>query len=455
MQLLTLISLALFALSSDARPVRARQPSTSHLVTVPVRRVQRDTGLHVELRHEQQINRAQRLAARAAGLPAPSLDELRANIERRASFIDQPETRKRFNIPPPGFGSTSLGTESFIQDDDTAAPTIAQFSSEVDPDGADTTFVVTLQLGTPRRNFDVILDSGSGDFWVDSDQCSNNGAGCGNHTFLGPNESSSLVRLNKGFSIEYGSGSAAGEVVNDTIVLGGMLIDNFTFGVAHNISDSFANDPLADGLMGLSKPSLSTQGVPPAPIVMRDVGFFHQAIVSYRLPRSLDHVNNGEVTFGGLDPAKFDPSTLVTINSTDSGFWIIPLEGASVNGNAVTLNSTQALMDTGTTLLVLPTADAIAVHAQIPGAQQQQSGQFNIPCNTTASVSVRFGGNDFEISPEDLLFASGGRTTGDCTSGIGSFNQPGNQWLVGDTFLKSVYFSTNFDENTVSLAKAV
>ncbi|KAF7313424.1 Acid protease [Mycena chlorophos] len=454
MQLLNLITITLFALSADARPIRAREPAVPKYVTLPIRRVERDTGLHVELRHQQHINRAHRLASRAAGLPEPSTDELRANIERRASFIEMPETRKRFNIP-----SNIAGAQisNFAQDDadNTTAPALANFSAPVDPDGADTTFVTTLQLGTPPRPFNIILDSGSGDFWVESDQCSNNGAGCGNHTFLGPDLSSSFVNLEQDFSIEYGSGSASGQLVNDSLRMAGMILDNFTFGIAHNVSDSFANDPLADGLMGLSKPSLSTSGVPPAPIVMRDTGFIHQAIVSYRLPRSLDHENNGEVTFGSLDPAKFDPSTLVTINSTDSGFWIIPLEGASVNGNAVTLNSTQALMDTGTTLLVLPTADAIAVHAQIPGAQQQQSGQFNIPCNTTASVSVRFGGNDFEINPEDLLFASGGRTTGDCTSGIGSFNQPGNQWLVGDTFLKSVYFSTNIDENTVSLAKAV
>jgi hypothetical protein len=44
--------------------------------------------------------------------------------------------------------------------------------------------------------------------------------------------------------------------------------------------------------------------------------------------------------------------------------------------------------------------------------------------------------------------------TGDCISGISAGNVgDATEWLVGDTFLKSVYFSHNVDTNSMSLAK--
>ena len=35
-----------------------------------------------------------------------------------------------------------------------------------------------LQIGTPRRKFNILMDSGSADFWVGSASCSTNGGSC-------------------------------------------------------------------------------------------------------------------------------------------------------------------------------------------------------------------------------------------------------------------------------------
>lgn len=110
-----LVATVILSLSSvNARPFR-RNPSG--MITLPVRRVQRNEHIHVELvstsqtisrlslvcmfhqRHQQHLNRAERLVARAAGIEGPSDSQLRANLERRASLVEE-----RFNIPPPGFG---------------------------------------------------------------------------------------------------------------------------------------------------------------------------------------------------------------------------------------------------------------------------------------------------------------------------------------------------------------
>ncbi|KAJ6468432.1 acid protease [Mycena sanguinolenta] len=444
---------AFLALSSvDARPIK-RARRSSGMITLPVRGIRRDTTLHVELRHQQQINRAERLIARASGLPEPSDAELRANMERRASLLSSP--MKRYSA---SFDYVVPSEANLVANDDSnEPPVLAHNSSEVVPDGADSQYLTTVQLGTPPRDFVIILDSGSGDFWVGSDSCTaqSGGGGCGNHTFLGAGNSQSFANTGKNWSVTYGSGAASGDLITDTLVLANMVLRNHTFGVAHSLSSEFTRDGAVDGLMGLGGATLSAERVPTPVQALKNAGFIDAAITSYRLPRALDGTNNGEITFGGLDDTKFDPTTLVTMNNTDpNGFWKAPLEGISVNGVDVSgIASTDGLMDTGTTLLVVPANEAAAIHAKIPGAIRQNSGQYTVPCNTNATVALKFGGKSFPINPKDLPFASLGKTSGDCSSGISSSS--GSTMVVGDTFLKSVYFSTNADDNTITLAQAI
>jgi hypothetical protein len=92
----------------------------------------------------------------------------------------------------------------------------------------------------------------------------------------------------------------------------------------------------------------------------------------------------------------------------------------------------------GTTLIIAPQADAVAVHALIPGAQSDGQGGFTIPCNTQTQVALTFGNTVSSIDPRDLAFAPlSNDPNGDCASGITSGNVGGpTEWLVGDVFLK-------------------
>lgn len=149
-------------------------------------------------------------------------------------------------------------------------------------------------------------------------------------------------------------------------------------------------------------------------------------------------MNDGEITFGGLDDSKFDANTLVTFpNVNTEGFW----EGAmsvSSNGQDLGLQGRTAILDTGTTLIVAPPSDAAAVHATIAGAKQDGQGGFTIPCQTNASVALTFGGQAFDIDTRDLLFApvDPNNLDGDCVSGISSGEVGGaTEWLVSFSYL--------------------
>lgn len=205
-------------------------------------------------------------------------------------------------------------------------------------------------------------------------------------------------------------------------------------------------------------------------------GLISDAITSFKISRVADQKNDGEVTFGGLDSTKFDANSLVTFaNVNTQGFWEGAMAAVTVNGQDLGLQGRTAILDTGTTLIIAPPSDAAAVHAAIPGAQSDGQGGFTIPCTTTASVALTFGGQSFAIDTRDLLFApvNANDLTGDCVSGISSGQIGGaTEWLVsnavygcdraltfarqvGDVFLKNAYFSTDVGQNQISLATLV
>ena len=212
-----------------------------------------------------------------------------------------------------------------------------------------------------------------------------------------------------------------------------MALDQHTFGVALVESTDFSdNTTKFDGLMGLAQSSLSNQGVPTPVEALAKQGLIKEAITSYKISRVSDGLNDGEITFGGLDSSKFDPNTLVTFqNVNKNGFWEGNL-AVSVGGQDLGLSGRTAILDTGTTLIVAPTADAAALHKKIPGSKSDGQGGFVIPCTNNAVVSLAFGGQSFDINPVDMLFApvDPNNLQGDCLSGISSGNIGGaNQWL--------------------------
>lgn len=185
-------------------------------------------------------------------------------------------------------------------------------------------------------------------------------------------------------------------------------------------SSDFTDDPTTDGLLGLAKSSISNQGVPTPVEVLAQQGLIKQAITSYKISRISDGLNDGEITFGGLDQSKFSPSTLVTFTNVNTqGFW----EGSftvTVAGKSLGLSGRTAILDTGTTLIIAPAADIKALHAKIPGSKSDGQGGYIIPCTNTAVVSFTFGGRAFDINPIDLLFApvDPNNLKGSCYSGI-------------------------------------
>ena len=200
-------------------------------------------------------------------------------------------------------------------------------------------------------------------------------------------------------------------------------MNKHTFGVAYVETEDFSNNTAKfDGIMGLARTTISNQSVPTPVESLAQQGLISEAITSYKLSRVSDGLNDGEITFGGLDSSKFDPKTLVTFqNANKYGYWGAPFT-VSIGGEDLGLQGRTAILDTGTTLIYAPEEDVKAIHAKIPGWLVDYLGNYIIPCTNTAVVSLTFGGRAFDINPIDLLFApvDPNNLKGDCYSAIAS-----------------------------------
>jgi hypothetical protein len=78
-------------------------------------------------------------------------------------------------------------------------------------------------------------------------------------------------------------------------------------------------------------------------------GLIKDPIVSYKIPRLADGKNDGEMTLGAMNPAKFDTESVVTVpNVNDRGFWEGAVDGVVVNGTDMGWTNRTAIFDTGT-----------------------------------------------------------------------------------------------------------
>ncbi|KAJ7220062.1 aspartic peptidase domain-containing protein [Mycena pura] len=303
------------------------------------------------------------------------------------------------------------------------------YRTEWSNSGSDIQYLATIPIGTPQRNFNIIVDSGSGVFWVGSNICKFDGGGpCGHHTYLSEKESSTFVNSKIPWHATYGSGNASGEVVRDNVIVAGMQLTNFCFGVANVLSSEFTTDGNIDGLMGLARSSITSLKLPTPVEEMARRGLIPAAITSYRLPRRTDSINDGEISFGGLDESRINASELITVPSADPGFWIAEMGPVTVNGEDIGLTGRSALLDTGTTLMAASADDVQAIHKKIPGAKHSTQG-YTVPCNTTAVLALTFGGRSFPINTQELARGSATQRTGDCGSGISGVEEEEDGWI--------------------------
>ncbi|OJJ44732.1 hypothetical protein ASPZODRAFT_725653 [Penicilliopsis zonata CBS 506.65] len=325
------------------------------------------------------------------------------------------------------------------------APSMSN-SAAIDQDGDDYSYFATVKLGSQAQEMWMLLDTGGTDTWVFSSDCT--AEACTRHNTFGEQASKTLSVSSTRWNVGYGTGAVSGSLGTDTLSIAGLNL-NMTFGLATNASNNFLDYPI-DGILGLGRSMDGTFGTPTFMDVVAREKLLKSNILGFSLSRASDGTRDGEITFGNVDKTKFIGNITYTSTQGTSNQWTIPLDDASVDGTACNFFNRSAIIDTGTSYILIPPEDAKDIHALIPGSSQ--SGEnFVIPCSSNSTLRLFFSGTGYTISPKDYV---GSKIAGsECASNIIGHTTFGDkEWLVGDVFLKNVYAVFDYDHNQVGFA---
>ena len=145
---------------------------------------------------------------------------------------------------------------------------------------------------------------------------------------------------------------------------------------------------------------------------------------------------------------------------TRKKFWQVALNGLKIDGEELLSKPIDAIIDTGTTLIILPTELSKSIHAVIPGASFSTTYGWRMPCEIQAQddkeVVFTLGEHEFALRPSDFIRERAAPTMDEevklCFSGIAEAKTP--MIIMGDTFLRSYYSVYDFDRDAVGLAPA-
>ncbi|CAO3668846.1 unnamed protein product [Rhizopus stolonifer] len=294
-----------------------------------------------------------------------------------------------------------------------------------------------ISIGTPPQSFNVVFDTGSADLWVVSSDCRS--VVCQSHNVTFNSQLSNTFKNGEDYTqIEYGTGSVNGLAGQDIVRLGNSLdlaINNQSFLSILSLSQDFTSSPF-QGIFGLGLPRIATSVENPPVISMA-----LQGILSEPLFAIYSQHNAGEIDFGGVDRNRFD-GELSFAEVIDDGYWMIQLDGAQFRD--IFFPGRKAIVDSGSTLIIMPKDDAELYHQLIPGATTNGDGTWSFPCQSikaTPEFVLHTGNISLMLPAESLFLAPMFPTSKMCLSGVSG--QDVESWILGDIFLK--HFYTVFD----------
>ncbi|KAI0960242.1 aspartic proteinase precursor [Taiwanofungus camphoratus] len=289
-------------------------------------------------------------------------------------------------------------------------------------------YFAEIELGTPAQAFKVILDTGSSNLWVPSTKCTS--IACFLHAKYDSSASSTYKANGSEFSIQYGSGSMEGFVSQDVLKIGDLTIKGQDFAeatVEPGLAFAFGK---FDGILGLAYDTISVNHITPPFYSMINQGMLDAPVFSFRLGTSEE--DGGEAIFGGVDTTAYT-GDIAYVPVRRKAYWEVELEKVALGDDELELENTGAAIDTGTSLIALPTDVAEMLNTQI-GAQRSWNGQYTVDCSKVPALpdlTLTFNGKGYPLKGTDYILD----IQGTCMSAFTGMdiNLPGggSLWIVG------------------------
>ncbi|KAG0045743.1 hypothetical protein BGZ83_009022 [Gryganskiella cystojenkinii] len=248
--------------------------------------------------------------------------------------------------------------------------------------------LVSVALGSPATEYDLLLDTGSSNTWVGA-----------NKTYVPTSSSNDTGNT---VSVAYGSSSFSGKEYTDTVTLSpGLVVPKQSIGIASS-STGFKG---LDGILGLGPVDLTqgtvsnTASVPTVTDNLYSQGTISESVVGIGL---------GNITFGGYDASEtVGPVDYVPITATSpaSNYWGI--DASFDYGDVTILATTSGTVDYGTTLLLIATDAFMKFQAATGGTLDATTGLLTVTSDQYENLKpLRFtaGAVSYTLTPNALIW---------------------------------------------------
>lgn len=218
---------------------------------------------------------------------------------------------------------------------------------------SNTQFVGSVGIGNPPQWLDVIFDTGSANFWVNSKLCHD--ISCLNHVAYDHELSSDYVRFGRSIEVQFGTGGIEGEINLDTVFLGGIVIPNQSFGEITSETGEIFYESNFSGILGLGFPSMAAYDQDPVFDNILELNLLDQNLFSFYY--SLDPHETSEFCLGGIDETKFTGDLIWTnVIRGMEYYWLIRVDDIRLGKQSLGFcnGNCHAAVDTGTSLITAP-----------------------------------------------------------------------------------------------------
>ena len=208
-----------------------------------------------------------------------------------------------------------------------------------------------IEIGTPPQKFKVVLDTGSSNLWVPSSECGS--IACYLHNKYDSSSSSTFQKNGSEFEIRYGSGSLSGFVSEDTVKIGDLKLEHQQFAEATSEPGLAFAFGRFDGILGLGFDSISVNKIVPPFYNMLNQKKIDKPVFAFYLGDANKEGQDSVATFGGVDKDHYT-GELVKLPLRRKAYWEVDFDSIALGDNVAELDNTGVILDTGTSLIALP-----------------------------------------------------------------------------------------------------
>jgi len=256
--------------------------------------------------------------------------------------------------------------------------------------------VTEIKVGTPAETFSVVLDTGSSNFWLVSNEADDSNL---KMKKFDPKASTTFENSQDSteWDIEFGAGAVSLRLGKDTVKLNDIETLGQDMGLAFQLSGSVFYTGSYSGILGLGYPALAAEGTLPVfDRIMRENPEFSSFAFAMSHKKLLIGDVEGEESRGLYYENDVHFSPVI-----EKYYWEVKLDDILIDGKSSDLctNGCGAIVDTGTTFNTFPSF----TFAEILNLLSEGDSEHLYDCDRFKNLTYVIGQKEYTLTPYDYL----------------------------------------------------